>query len=480
MCVQANGQIVIVGANFYWYGEPIGTKGYAYGVARISNGAQPVAVSGRVYDDLNNDGGFQSGSGEVGLGGIAVTLTGTDISNNSVNRSTSTLADGTFSFDGVLPGTYSLTSEQSIGFLDGKEAAGNLGGGINHSADSNTVSGIVVGNDGIAATDYLFGELRPSEISGLVWEDFNVDGQVNFGERAIDNAQVTLAGTDDRGNAVNLNSFSDDGGIYMFYDLRPGTYGLTESLPIGFNDAAESLGTVDGSAAGIVAGNDQFGGIAMGAGAVGINYNFAERPLNGGQVSSGQTATIGFWQNNNGRALILALNCGANSTQLSSWLAATLPNMYGTGAGANNLTGKTNMQVWDFYNALFRRKQKEAQAMGLGGPTKTDAQVFATALAVYVTNGNLAGTTGTGYGFVVSQNGVGASTFNVGSSGQAFGVANGSVVSVMDLLLAANARSRNGVLYDMDGDGDANDSLEINLRTMLNNVFSTINESGNR
>ena len=152
--------------------------------------------------------------------------------------------------------------------------------------------------------------------------------------------------------------------------------------------------------------------------------------------------------------------------------------MYGASAGASNLTGLTNTQVWSFYNGLFRRKQQEARALGLGGPVKTDAQIFATALAVYVTNLSLAGSTATGYGFNVSANGVGTSTINVGTAGQAFGVANNTLVSVMDLLLAVNARSHNGILYDLDHDADANYSLESLLRTLANNVFSSVNEQG--
>ena len=35
-----------------------------------------------------------------------------------------------------------------------------------------------------------------------------------------------------------------------------------------------------------------------------MNYNFGERPQAGAALSSGQTATIGFWQNMNGEALI--------------------------------------------------------------------------------------------------------------------------------------------------------------------------------
>ena len=102
---------------------------------------------------------------------------------------------------------------------------------------------------------------------------------------------------------------------------------------------------------------------------------------------------------------------------------------------------------------------------------------MATALAVYVTNQTLAGTTATVYGFHVSATGVGTRTVNIGCKGAAFGVANNSSLSVMDLLLAVNARAHNGLLYDLNGNGQI-DSSEASYRTMANDVFSAINEAG--
>jgi hypothetical protein len=204
-------------------------------------------------------------------------------------------------------------------------------------------------------------------------------------------------------------------------------------------------------------------------GSLAENYNFGERRPTDGQIVGGQTATIGFWHNKNGQNLIKALNGGPTSTQLGNWLAATLPNLYG------GLGGKTNAQVAEFYKTLFVRT---ANAAAGGGPPKMDAQVLAVTLATYVTKQTLAGTTAADYGFLVSQNGVGTQAFNVGSSGAAFGVANNSNVAVLDLLLAVNSRSRNGLLYDLDGDGDAHDGQETFFRTMANDVFSAINEAG--
>jgi hypothetical protein len=62
-----------------------------------------------------------------------------------------------------------------------------------------------------------------------------------------------------------------------------------------------------------------------------------------------------------------------------------------------------------------------------------------------------------------------AATFVVGPDGDAFGVADNTVMTVMDLLLAADAQAVNGVLYNGN----------INRRNKANRVFSAVNGSGN-
>ena len=128
---------------------------------------------------------------------------------------------------------------------------------------------------------------------------------------------------------------------------------------------------------------------------------------------------------NIGQALIKALN-GGTGTQLGDWLAATFPNMFGaTGA---NLAGKSNAQVAAYFQALFATRGD-----------KLEAQVLATALSVYVTNSTLAGGTyAAAYGFTMAAGGAGLATFNVGSDGAAVGQANGTTITILDILLAAD------------------------------------------
>jgi hypothetical protein len=173
----------------------------------------------------------------------------------------------------------------------------------------------------------------------------------------------------------------------------------------------------------------------------------------GQSVGKGLAVGIGFWHNQNGQALLNSFNGGATATALSAWLAATFPNLYGASAGANNLTGKTNAQVAAFYLSQFN----------LSGP-KVQAQVLATALNVYATTQGLGGTAGVAYGFSVSATGLGARSYNVGSDGAAFGVANNTTCNVYELLLAVNKQAVNGVLYN------GNATLQAQAADLFNNL----------
>jgi hypothetical protein len=72
------------------------------------------------------------------------------------------------------------------------------------------------------------------------------------------------------------------------------------------------------------------------------------------------------------------------------------------------------------------------------------------------------------------------STVDVAASGSAFGLPEHSIATVLDLLLAVNLRSSHGQLYDLDHDGDAADPLETHYRTLANDLFAAINETGSR
>ncbi len=433
----------------YWAGAPeysgsfqANFEAQAWGTLGVIPQLPPPPEPGSVA-------GTVTANGTAGIEGITVTLS----DGAGATATAVTNAAGEFVFTDVVAGTYSLSAEQSVDYLDGDESATDVQAAIGNDVISNIV--VDAGED---ATGYNFNEIDASLLQGLVYEDFNDDGALNFGEASIENVTVTLSGTDDRGVAVSETAATDAQGLFWFVNLRPGTYAITESQPVTHTDGQDALGTAGGTL-----GNDVVTGITLGVGQDGMDYNFGERPVAGGELAAGQTATIGFWQNKNGQSLIKALNGGANATELSAWLAATFPNIFGVTAGANNLTGQSNADVADYYRSVFKAKKKKGT-----GPAKVDAQVMATAFAVYATNSTLAGQTATGYGFLVSEYGVGNTLFNIGEAGDAFGVEDYTLMAILDILLATDDQAVDGALYNMDAF----------LRGLANEVYSAINEGG--
>jgi hypothetical protein len=182
-------------------------------------------------------------------------------------------------------------------------------------------------------------------------------------------------------------------------------------------------------------------------------------------VVKGDTATIGFWRNKNGQAVI---NAATGTPTLGNWLASNFPNLFGTSNPytGTSLAGLTNAQVAAVYSTVGNS----------GVQNNTYIQVFATALACYVTSTTLGGQSlinsglAAKYGFNVSLGGTCAKTFNVGNNGAAAGVPNGTSLTVMQLLAVANANFNpaTGLFYGGDP----------TLTGDLNNIFNGINSTG--
>ena len=75
------------------------------------------AISGAVFQDDNND-GIQD-AGEAGIAGVEIILTGTDVYGNPVSATVFTDANGIYTFDGLVAGTYEVRQVQPQGFTDG-------------------------------------------------------------------------------------------------------------------------------------------------------------------------------------------------------------------------------------------------------------------------------------------------------------------------------------------------------------------------
>jgi len=298
-------------------------------------------------------------------------------------------------------------------------------------------------------------------LSGFVWADTNCDGDVDANELAISGVKITLTGYDKYGAAVTMVAYTDDDGMYLFDNLKAGTYKITETDPVGYNDGTDVLGSLGGTRY-----NDMFANIALATGRSGVNYNFAEVRV-AETLRQGQTATIAFWNNSRGQTLIKAMNGSSTSTKLGNWLATNFRDMYGSTAGTMNMTGKTNAQVAARFQSLFSNASQ-----------KLEAQVLATALAVYATNSTLAGGTyARTYGFTVNTTGTGSATVDIGENGVALGLSDHAVITVMQLLQRTNERAFQGRLWDLNDSGTTS-TAESFLRGLGLDLFTLINLDG--
>ena len=111
------------------------------------------SIAGNVFRDFNANDVLDGGT-DTGIGGITMTLTGTDFDGNSVTRTVLSLADGSYNFDFLPSGTYTVTrGTVAENYLtDGSSTAGSAGG---TGGAATVISGIALPAN-TPATGYLF------------------------------------------------------------------------------------------------------------------------------------------------------------------------------------------------------------------------------------------------------------------------------------------------------------------------------------
>lgn len=133
----------------------------------------PARISGLVYLDTNDSGAWDSG--EAGIGGVPIALTGTDDLGSSVNLSQLTGSNGSYHFDNLRPGNYAVLETQPTEYQDGRETLGSTGGtlGNDQLTGISLAAGAVAGN-------YNFGELVRPGLTGFIYSDSFARTQVVF------------------------------------------------------------------------------------------------------------------------------------------------------------------------------------------------------------------------------------------------------------------------------------------------------------
>ncbi|MBN2022004.1 MAG: carboxypeptidase regulatory-like domain-containing protein [Pirellulales bacterium] len=255
----------------------------------------PITLSGTVYEDLDLD--LIRDAGESGLAGVSLTLYVWDGQNYvTTGRTTHTLADGTYAFTDVEPGTYRVVETQPSGYLSVGATAGTVDGltrGAASSADVITDVALLGGEDSVHND---FAEVRPASLSGHVYHDVDNDGVFDPGETGIGQVLVRVewmgGDTFPPDDEFPDDEFPDDDlfpwdivaqdpievytnadGFWSVGNLMPGEYRVTEVTPVGYIDGLDAAGSAGGAAHNP---GDLIDGVVLAAAQAGINYDFGE------------------------------------------------------------------------------------------------------------------------------------------------------------------------------------------------------------
>lgn len=195
--------------------------------AGLISATELSSIGDYIWNDANNN-GIQD-SGEVGVGGVTVKLlnsTGTEVS------STTTLADGSFEFLGVVPGDYRIEIIVPTGFSIVSQDAGSddsVDSDLNPTTSQSdlftTIAGEVTDIDG-----GLYAAAGTASLGNFVWLDTNNNGVQDSGETGVPGITVELY---DSGDNFLLDTLTDGAGVYGFNSLLPGDYYVKAIIPFG-------------------------------------------------------------------------------------------------------------------------------------------------------------------------------------------------------------------------------------------------------
>jgi hypothetical protein len=201
---------------------------------------------GQKYEDNNANG--DKDADETGLAGWTINLDGTDGAGNEVHETTTTDANGYYTFT-VPPGNYTVLEEcpENQGWRQSEPGpmTSEAGCGENAHVVSLISQEVEDGND--------FGNFKDAAKSGMKFHDLDHSGGWTAGDEVIEGWTIYLDGTDGAGNTVHRETQTDENGMYSF-TVPPGSYVVCEDLPGDWDQTFPTAGQ------GIVACPPEYGG----------------------------------------------------------------------------------------------------------------------------------------------------------------------------------------------------------------------------
>lgn len=287
-------------------------------------GFAPAQGSVGDYVWLDEDGDGVQDAGESGIPNVVVTISGTDIFGNAVNRTTRTDADGKFLFPGIQAGTYTVTTS---GLPAGLSA--NPTYDLDGVGTASTTSVTVQPGQQRVDVDFGYNWVPPTDTSNpppavttgaigdRVWIDVDGDGVQDAGEAGLGSVTVqlrtpgadgifgtlddagfdgiigtaddnygldgALGGGDDPASSIYATTTTDAAGNYVFDGLPAGVYRVfIPATPTGYTQTGDPDSTLD---------NTSTTPIVLAPGDVYVNADFGYQPNAGVGYAIGDT----FW-----------------------------------------------------------------------------------------------------------------------------------------------------------------------------------------
>lgn len=177
-----------------------------------------------VWEDLNAN-GIQD-SGEPGIEGVKVVLTGTDIFGNAVEKEILTDNSGMYMFGDLVTGDYKITFEQPQNYLTTEPNVTDGNGNEANDSDADPENGHMTDiytlppGDTIPLIDAGF--FRLAALGDYVWIDGDKDGVQDSTEACVDSAQVFLYTCENPD--FPIDSLWTENCRYLFDSLIPDRY----------------------------------------------------------------------------------------------------------------------------------------------------------------------------------------------------------------------------------------------------------------
>jgi len=202
---------------------------------------QGGSIGNYIWDDVNAD---KLQTGESGIGGVRVVLSGVDLNHDGIPDTLSilTAADGSYQFTGLIAGTYTITVDETTlptGYMQSFDYQWDTTDGLNSTAVYNLATNQIF-------NDVDFGYTRTGSIGDTVWFDANANAAQDSGESGLSGVKVTLTGDVDLDGVVDtLTTVTDASGQYLFDDLPMGMYDINvdpATLPGGIRQTYDNDG----------------------------------------------------------------------------------------------------------------------------------------------------------------------------------------------------------------------------------------------